>query len=138
MRNVSSIDTDDILYTLVKQAVTKRVVKIGGGVYTANERPDGSKANDIVVNTITVSHEKPQTGSSNINIYAEDLKLKIKGQEQWKTDRETLRKVGDALVDYLDACNVSDLEFWIEYDVVVPEPTTHQHYRNIRIGWNIH
>lgn len=138
MKNCSSIDTDDILYKIVAEAVSTGVVKISGIVCTQGERPDDSETEDIVINTITVMHDKPQTGTSNVNIYASDLKVKIRGKEQRKADRERLREIGDALVSYLDAQNIADLEFWIESDIVLQEQQVNQHYRNIRISWNIH
>ena len=136
MKHCSSIDTDDILFKIVSEAVTSGKVVINGGVFTQGERPDDSEAEDIVINTITVTHDKPQTGTSNVNIYAKDLKLRIKGKEQRKADRERLRTIGDALVAYLDAQNIADLEYWIESDIVIKELEVNQHYRNIRISWN--
>lgn len=138
MKHCSSIDTNDILFKIVSEAVTSGKVVINGGVFTQGERPDDSEAEDIVINTITVTHDKPQTGTSNVNIYAKDLKLRIKGKEQRKADRERLRAIGDALVAYLDAQNIADLEYWIESDIVIKELEVNQHYRNIRISWNIH
>lgn len=138
MKYCSSIDTDDILFKIVSEAVTSGKVVINGGVFTQGERPDDSEAEDIVINTITVTHDKPQTGTSNVNIYAKDLKLRIKSKEQRKADRERLRTIGNALVAYLDAQNIADLEYWIESDTVIKELEVNQHYRNIRISWNIH
>ena len=138
MKHCSSIDTDDILFKIVSEAVTSGKVVINGGVFTQGERPDDSEAEDIVINTTTVTHDKPQTGTSNVNIYAKDLKLRIKGKEQRKADRERLRTIGNALVAYLDAQNIADLEYWIESDIVIKELEVNQHYRNIRISWNIH
>lgn len=138
MKYCSSIDTDDILFKIVSEAVTSGKVVINGGVFTQGERPDDSEAEDIVINTITVTHDKPQTGTSNVNIYAKDLKLRTKGKEQRKADRERLRTIGNALVAYLDAQNIADLEYWIESDIVIKELEVNQHYRNIRISWNIH
>lgn len=138
MKHCSSIDTDDILFKIVSEAVTSGKVVINGGVFTQGERPDDSEAEDIVINTIAVTHDKSQTGTSNVNIYAKDLKLRIKGKEQRKADRERLRTIGDALVAYLDAQNIADLEYWIESDIVIKELEVNQHYRNIRISWNIH
>ena len=132
MKHCSSIDTDDILFKIVSEAVTSGKVVINGGVFTQGERPDDSEAEDIVINTITVTHDKPQTGTSNVNIYAKDLKLRIKGKEQRKADRERLRTIGDALVAYLDAQNIADLEYWIESDIVIKELEVNQHYRNIQ------
>lgn len=138
MKKVSSIDTDDILYRLITKAVQEGVIAISGVVCPQGERPDDSQREDIVINTITVTHDKPQTGTSNVNIYAADKKVRIRGKEQYKCNRERLRKIGDQLTAYLDAQNVADLEFWIEYDVVIKELEVRQHYRNLRISWNIH
>ncbi len=138
MKKVSSIDTDDILYQRIQQAVNEGVITISGKDCPQGERPDDSQAEDIVINTITVTHDKPQTGTSNVNIYAACKKVKINGKEQYKANRERLREIGDQLTEYLDAQNVADLEFWIEYDVVIKELEVRQHYRNLRISWNIH
>lgn len=138
MKYCSSIDTDDILYKLVQEAITSGKIKISGGVYVQGERPDDSEAEDIVINTIAVTHEKPQTGTSNVNIFVSDKKVKIRGREQRKADRERLRTIGDALVAYLDEQNVADLEYWIENDTTIKEIEVKQHYRNLRISWNIH
>lgn len=138
MKKASSIDTDDMLYRLIAKAVSDKVIKISGLVCVQGERPDGSTKEDIVVNTIAISHEKPQRGTSNINIFAADKKVKIGNKEQFKCDRERLREIGDALTAYLDVQNVPDLEFEIEQDVVIKELEVRQHYRNLRISWNIH
>ena len=138
MKKVRSIDTDDILYRLITKAVQEGVIAISGVVCPQGERPDDSQREDIVINTITVTHDKPQTGTSNVNIYAADKKVRIRGKEQYKCNRERLREIGDKLTAYLDAQNVADLEFWIEYDVVIKELEVRQHYRNLRISWNIH
>lgn len=138
MKNCSSIDTDDILYKIITEGVKAGKIKISGIVCHQDERPDNSETEDIVINTITVTHDKPQSGTSNVNIYVSAKKVKIRGREQRKADRERLREIGDAVVGYLEAQNVADLEFWIESDTVVKEQQVYQHYRNLRIGWNIH
>lgn len=138
MKKCSSIDTDDILYKIIAEGVKDGKIKVSGIVCPQDERPDNSETEDIVINTITVTHDKPQSGTSNVNIYVSDKKVKIRGREQRKADRERLREIGDAVVAYLEAQNIADLEFWIESDTVVKEQQVYQHYRNLRIGWNIH
>lgn len=138
MKNCSSIDTDDILYKIITEGVKAGKIKISGIVCPQDERPDNSETEDVVINTITVTHDKPQSGTSNVNIYVSDKKVKIRGKEQRKADRERLREIGDAVVGCLEAQNIADLEFWIESDTVVKEQQVYQHYRNLRIGWNIH
>jgi hypothetical protein len=138
MKKCSSIDTDDILYKIIAEGVKAGEIKVSGIVCPQDERPDNSETEDIVINTITVTHDKPQSGTSNVNIYVSDKKVKIRGREQRKACRERLREIGDAVVAYLEAQNIADLEFWIESDIVVKEQQVYQHYRNLRIGWNIH
>lgn len=138
MKNCSSIDTDDILYKIITEGVKQKKITISGIVCVQDERPDDSETEDIVINTISITHDKPQSGTSNMNIYVSDKKVKIRGKEQRKANREQLRKIGDAVVAYLEAQNIADLEFWIESDTVIKEQKVYQHYRNLRIGWNIH
>ena len=138
MKKCSSIDTDDILYRIISEGVRAGNIEISGVVCVQDERPDDSETEDIVINTITVTHGKPQSGTSNVNIYVSDRKVKIRGREQRKAYRERLREIGDAVVAYLEAQNIADLEFWIENDTVIKEQQVKQHYRNLRIGWNIH
>lgn len=137
MKNCSSIDTDDILFKVITEAIKAKVITISGGVYPNNERPADSTAEDIVINTIDLGEDKPQSGTSNVLIYASDQKLRIKGREQRKSARERLREIGDALKDYFKKQNLADLEFWVELDSVQREPQVNQHFRNLRIKWNI-
>lgn len=138
MNTCSSIDTDDILYRVICQAITDHAVTITGGVYPNDERPDGSTLEDIVINTIDISQDKPQSGTSNVLIYAEDQKLRINGKEQRKSARESLRTIGDALKEYFASQNIADLEFWVETDVTKKVQAVNQHYRYLRIKWTIH
>lgn len=138
MKNCSSIDADDILYRIISEGVRTGKIEISGVICVQDERPDDSETEDIVINAITVTHEKPQSGTSNVNIYVSDRKVRIRGKEQRKAYRERLREIGDAVVSYLEAQNIADLEFWIENDTVIKEQQVKQHYRNLRIGWSIH
>ena len=131
-----SFDTDDILFTILN-ASDELKDAINGGIYVQGERPDNSDKEDIVVNNIALLHAYPQSGTSNVNIHAEDLKLKIKGQEQRKANRERLRELTKLVISILEAAKVEGLCFWIENTTVIKEPVIAQHYTNLRIGWNI-
>ena len=48
MKHCSSIDTDDILFKIVSEAVTSGKVVINGGVFTQGERPDDSEAEKAI------------------------------------------------------------------------------------------
>ena len=138
MKTCSTIDTDDMLYKLLRQAVDEGKISINGVICQEDDRPDNSQTEDIVINTIAISHDKPQDGTSNVNIYVPDKRVKIRGQEQHKTDWARLKELGDALGAFIEAQNLPDFEIWIESDTTLKDITSGQHYRNIRVKWNIH
>lgn len=131
-----SFDTDDVLYTVLAASTALRN-ELTGSIYVG-ERPDNSEKEDVAVNNITVTHERPQSGTSNVNIHVPDLRLKIKGQEQTKADRERLRTLTNLVLSVLKAANIEGLTFWVTNETVIKEPALPQHYTNLRIGWNIH
>ena len=54
MKNCSSIDTDDILYKIVAEAVSTGVVNISGIVCTQGERPDDSETEAVSYTHLTL------------------------------------------------------------------------------------
>ena len=138
MKTCSTIDTDDMLYKLIRRAVAEGVISINGVVCHESDRPDDSQTEDIVINTISITHDKPQDGTSNVNIYVPDKRVRIRGKEQTKTDWTRLKELGDALVDFIESQNLADFEMWIEADTTLRDAGSGQHYRNVRIKWNIH
>lgn len=136
-RGILSFDTDDILYEILSSS-KKLESSISGGIYVQGERPDDSGKEDIAINTIALTHGVPQNGVSNVNIHVPDLKLKIKGKEQRKADRERLRTLTNLVIDTLTNAQVKGLTFWVTNELVIKEPSINEHYNNIRISWNIH
>ena len=105
-----SIDTDDTLYKVLSTSEDLKKA-LSGDIYLQGERPDGSELEDVVINTIALSHNLPQTGTSNVNIHVSDLKLKIKGKEQRKANRERLRELTALVIRVLKKANVTGLTF---------------------------
>jgi hypothetical protein len=135
---ITSFDTDDILFQVLSGNAELKAA-ISGGIYPETKRPDNSEKEDITVNTITVTrNSRPQSGTSNVNIYVPDLKLNINGQEQRKADREKLREITNKVISILETARVEGLAFWITNETVLKEPDIYQHYTNLRIDWNIH
>lgn len=133
-----SIETDDILFEVLN-ASQELTSTINGGIYVQGERPDGSSKEDIVINNISVTHEKPQSGISNVNIHVEDLSnIMIGGQQQRKANRERIRTLTILVLKTLKAARIEGLTFWVTNEAVIKEPTIKQHYNNLRINWNIH
>jgi hypothetical protein len=138
MKQLSSIDTDDLVYNMLRQAKADGVISISGVICPQDDRPADSQREDIVFNTIAVTQDKPQDATVNINVYVPNKLVKLGGRDQYAVDRPRLQQLGDALVSYLLRLNYPEFEMWIESDLVLNEPSANQHYRNLRLKLNIH
>lgn len=133
---MQSIETDDILFTVLNGSAALKA-QLSGGIYVQGERPDDSKKEDIVVNNLSLTHEIPQSGTSNVNIHVPDKKVKINGKEQYKTDRERLRTLTTLVLATLKAANITGLTLWVSKETIIKEDSIKQSYNNLRIEWNI-
>ena len=75
----TSFDTDAILYGILSRSPLKAA--LSGGIYVGDDRPADSMAEDVVINTITLTQEyHPQQGVSNVNVYVSDKAVRIRDQ----------------------------------------------------------
>ena len=132
-----TFDTDSILYQILNGSPAI-LSAISGGVYI-DERPDGSEAEDIVVNTIDLTQEHaPQLGTSNVNIHVSDMDVQINGVQQKKKNRERLKSLTTIVLDALKSAKIEGLALIVTNQTTIKEPTINQHYVNIRVDWVIH
>lgn len=132
-----TFDTDSILYQILNGSPAI-LSAISGGVYI-DERPDGSEAEDIVVNTIDLTQEHaPQLGTSNLNIHVSDIDVQINGVQQKKKNRERLKSLTTIVLDALKSAKIEGLALIVTNQTTIKEPTINQHYVNIRVDWVIH
>lgn len=132
-----TFDTDSILYQILNGSPAI-LSAISGGVYI-DERPDGSEAEDIVVNTIDLTQEHaPQLGTSNVNIHVSDIDVQINGVQQKKKNRERLKSLTTIVLDALKSAKIEGLALIVTNQTKIKEPTINQHYVNIRVDWVIH
>lgn len=126
-------DTDAILFGLLDGKTS-----IKGGCYVGDDRPENSTDEDIVVNTIDLPQDSlPQIGTSNINIYTKDTSKKIKGKMQVSANRTRLKALANEAAAIVRSANIKGLKAIVGNMVIMNEPTTKQHFVNIRIDWNI-
>lgn len=132
----TTIDTDAILFGILKGSSIKSEIK--GGIYVGDDRPDDSGKEDIVINSIYLTHDyHPQIGTSNINIFVPDKIVKINNVQQIKSNRTRLNELSKKVIDVLKQAKVHGLKFVVEGQSVLAETTVKQHFTNIRISWNI-
>lgn len=134
---MQSIETDDILFEILNASAELKA-ELSGGIYVQGERPDESEKEDVVINCLTLSHDVPQSGISNVNIHVPDKKTKIRGKEQRKADRERLRLLTSLVLAVLKSANITGLTLKVSAETVIKEPEVFQHYNNLRLDWNIH
>ena len=126
-------DTDAILFGLLDGKTS-----IKGGCFVGDDRPENSTDEDIVVNTIDLPQDSlPQIGTSNINIYTKDTSKKIKGKMQVSANRTRLKALANEAAAIVRSANIKGLKAIVGNMVIMNEPTTKQHFVNIRIDWNI-
>lgn len=132
----TTFDTDSILYNILLNSPLKNA--ISGGFYLGEDRPDDSEEEDVVINSIVLSQDyHPQIGTSNVNIYEPDKKVRIKGKEQMASARSRLKILSEKAIRILKEAKIQGLAFTIESQTILPEPSVRQHFVNIRISWNI-
>lgn len=129
----TAFDTDGILFGLLNGNTS-----IKGGCYVGDDRPENSTDEDIVVNTIDLPQDcLPQIGTSNINIYTADTSKKIRGKMQVSANRTRLDFLANEALEIVRKANVRGLKMIPGNMSIMYEPTTKQHFVNIRIDWNI-
>lgn len=132
----TAFDTDSILYKILKGSVVK--VAIGGGIYVGGGRPLDSNAEDIEINTISITQGySPQIGTSNINIYVPDKNVTIGDREQLQADRKRLCELANITMNVVRNANITGLKAIPTSMTILQEPKVSQHFVNIRIDWNI-
>ncbi len=131
-----TFDIESILYNILSGSSIPET--ISGGIYLGNDRPDDSTKEDIVINTISLTQDyHPQIGTSNVNIYVEDMLVKIDNKHQSKSNRVRLKELSSKVITELKNARVPGLLFQIDSQVILAEPFVKQHCVNLRISWNI-
>jgi len=131
----TSFDMNDILFRVLSASEELKTA-ISGEIYSG-DRPDNSEKEDITIDTITVSNDMPQKGTSNINIHMPDKYKNFKGQEQREINEDRLKYLTDIIISILETARVEGLSFWVANQTVLKEPEINQHYTKLRIEWNI-
>ena len=127
-----AIETNDILFAILNSNAELKE-EISGGIY-AEERPDNSDKEDIVVNNLSLSHDRPQRAINNVNIHIPDIRVKVNGTDQYKMDRPRFRKITDLVVKAIKEGYASHegALFSITAENILKE-SGNSHYNNIRI-----
>ena len=134
---IQTYDTDAILFGILNTDTAVKAA-ISGGVYVG-QRPDNSKLDDIVINTIDLTqNHPPQLGTSNVNIHVADIDIKAGNTVMKVENRAKLKAIAGAVLTALRNAKVTGLLLTVTNQNTIREAEIQQHFVNIRIDWNIH
>jgi len=134
---IQTFDTDNVLFDVLKASLDL-TSSINGGIYVGGERPDNSVKEDIVINTIDLTQDLPQRGTSNVNIHVADIDVKIQGTNQKKANNKRMKELTTKVLSALTAAKITGLNYWITNQNVIKEAESNQHFVNLRIEFSIH
>jgi hypothetical protein len=141
MNDRSTFDQDNILYIDLSNSSLKNA--ISGSIYKL-ERSDNSKLEDIVINSIAITHDDAQLGVSNVNIHIPPLEVSIKDvttglyNKQWKPNHKRMQALAAIASTILKNGNGADYNYWIESQTTVNNPSTNERFLNFRINFKLH
>ena len=125
--------TSDVINDVIALIIASQLKSVvNGSIYKSQDRPIGSKAEDIVVNCIASSFEQVQEFSVNVNIFVP--RIEGAGNNVYLQDTGRITVISTALNEFVEGI-VSD-EYKIEcanavnYDEV---PQINQDYVNITL-----
>ena len=139
---MNAVELNTTLYKILSKNVELINYLNGGKIYKDGFRPENSNHIDIVVNTLSVNHQTPQLGLSNINIYVSDKIVKIGNVENYTPDSVKISTIVNLVFQALEN-GLRDYDFADVGWFVVEEKTfkndskTPEHYHNIRVQFII-
>ena len=111
------------------------------GFYTEILLPDKGVRFIAVNNNIDSAQPSDNDFAPFLNImneyYAKDTSKKIKGKVQVSANRTRLKALANEVMAIVRNANITGLKAIVGNMVIMNEPTTKQHFANIRIDWNI-
>lgn len=135
---ITTIDLNNVVYRLLSAA--KADLKLTGGIYKDDDRPENSDKEDISINTIDLTNDyPPQIATSNVNIHVPDLTVVIDGTPQHKVNQKRLNELTTLVVKLINETHIPGYGHRTAGQTLIKDvDVSFQHYVNIRVSWSIH
>lgn len=124
----------ELLYKRLNVTSIKTVIT--GKVYQY-DRPENSVTEDIILNCLPVTNSQPQLGTANVNIYVNDLHVKVDGKAQYLVDTARLKAIAAAVLPLIQQGADGDYMFTISSENTIREREQHVSIKNIRVDFLI-
>lgn len=135
MNDRSTFDQDTILYKDLTNSPLKNA--ISGGIYKY-ERPDNSKLEDVVINSIAITNDDIQLGVANVNIHIPALETNIDGKPQRKPNVKRMAALTVIAIQVLKERYAKDYNYWISSQTTVNVPGSNERFINFTINFKLH
>lgn len=135
MNDRSTFDQDNILYKDLTASALKNA--ISGGIYKY-ERPDNSKLEDVVINSIALTNDDVQLGVANVNIHVPAIEIVVDGKQQRKPNIKRLATLAGIAIPILKHKVGQDYNYWISSQTTVNNPDTNERFINFTINFKLH
>ena len=128
----TTFEVSDLIYGIVNVPAVTSVIT--GKVYK-DQRPADSKKEDVVINCLPISVDQFQQATVNVNVYVNDLDVKIDGVPQRMPNHSRLKQLSVIATGLLAKYFGTEQIFKITSQSLIKENTLSQHYINIRIEY---
>ena len=126
----TSFEVKDTLFGLLKSLDTT----ITGSVYL-DFRPTDSEAEDIVINALPAPRTSWQRCTANVNIYVQDVRVRLGGSVQLAPNRVRLEGIAKDVIAAIDGRSGDDWVCHVVSDQVFANPDG-SHMCSIRVTFN--
>jgi len=127
----TNIKAVDAVWKVLKDAGIPAL--INGKIYKFS-RALNSRNEDIVINALPITEEIPQRCYVNVNVYVNNLSVKINGQtDNTIPDLLRLDELTNSIIGVLEEVTNDDYYFSIGQHAVLSDDSISQYYSNIRI-----
>lgn len=108
---------------------------ITGGVYLV-KRPQNSQLQDVVINALSLTNDQLQKGTINVNVYAPNLQLKIKGKtDTTQPDMQTLAALGKIVLGKIGDIYGGEYRLWVSQPGLIYPDDDGSYFMNIRANY---
>lgn len=130
----TGLDMIDIVWTMLNASPLQSLIT--GGIFK-HLRPAGGSKEDVVINSLSVTHEQLQNGIANVNIYVPNLVVNANGiQDDTQPNHSRLNELTKVAIGLLEENWMSDLNYDVQQHMLIREETG-EHYMNIRLQFYI-
>jgi hypothetical protein len=126
----TTIDTDDVLYDLLKNSSLKSAIT--GKVYK-RQRPVNSNLEDVVINSLPITNEQLQQCVSNVNVFVPNEKITVGETVDSVANEARLKQLVALAVTVLTDGINGQFTWDIQQQTLIKDDESESHYINIRI-----